>query len=723
MKVTVQSDGEARSDSLTRWVDMLRIVARQYRLPLSEQSARNAGAWQSSESEQKMVRAIARASGLGVRFSDAKEMRLTRWRLPLIARLDDGELALVTALEAEGGASVTLSGDDGMASRMPVDQLLESTIFFVIPRPARSAPDPRVDAYIRPYEEHWLRRILLRDAPAYGHVMVASIIANCLALATVLFSMQVYDRVVPAKSMPTLYILFIGVLLAIGFDFLLQRLRMEIVDVLGKRADLRMSDRVFGHALRVRTSARPRSTGTFIAQLRDLDQVRDLLTSTTVAAIADLPFFLLFLTILWFIGGVLALVPLGAAVLLVVPGILAQRRMRNYATEAMRESSLRNALLVESVQGIEDIKTLQAEDRFQQQWNHYNSVSGEAQLKLRGLTNGLTIWTRNVQNGVYAGVVFVGAPMVIAGDITTGALVAVSILGSRMMAPMAQVSQLLSRFQQARIAAQGLDEIMALPVDAPEAEQRIPLPAIAGSFALRQAAFAYGEPDAPPALTIAALDIAQGEKVGLLGRNGAGKSTLLQGLSGLMRPVAGEVLIDDLAMHQVDPADLRRDIGVLTQDSRLFHGTLRENLTLGAPQASAQAIWQALAMVGAAPFVKQLRDGLEHVVLEGGKGLSGGQVQTLLLARLLLRDPAVVLLDEPTAAMDETAERQFIQRFKPWAAERTVILATHRMRVLDMVDRVIVIDSGRIVLDQPRDAALRTMQQAKGQQAKASSAA
>ena len=567
------------------------------------------------------------------------------------------------------------------------------------------------------------RRILLRDAPAYGHVMVASIIANCLALATVLFSMQVYDRVVPAKSMPTLYILFIGVLLAIGFDFLLQRLRMEIVDVLGKRADLRMSDRVFGHALRVRTSARPRSTGTFIAQLRDLDQVRDLLTSTTVAAIADLPFFLLFLTILWFIGGVLALVPLGAAVLLVVPGILAQRRMRNYATEAMRESSLRNALLVESVQGIEDIKTLQAEDRFQQQWNHYNSVSGEAQLKLRGLTNGLTIWTRNVQNGVYAGVVFVGAPMVIAGDITTGALVAVSILGSRMMAPMAQVSQLLSRFQQARIAAQGLDEIMALPVDAPEAEQRIPLPAIAGSFALRQAAFAYGEPDAPPALTIAALDIAQGEKIGLLGRNGAGKSTLLQGLSGLMRPVAGEVLIDDLAMHQVDPADLRRDIGVLTQDSRLFHGTLRENLTLGAPQASAQAIWQALAMVGAAPFVKQLRDGLEHVVLEGGKGLSGGQVQTLLLARLLLRDPAVVLLDEPTAAMDETAERQFIQRFKPWAAERTVILATHRMRVLDLVDRVIVIDSGRIVLDQPRDAALRTMQQAKGQQAKASSAA
>ena len=289
-----------------------------------------------------------------------------------------------------------------------------------MPRPARSAADIRVDSYIRPFEEHWLRRLLLQDMKGYGHVAIASVVTNCLGLAGVLFSMQVYDRVVPAQSMPTLYILFIGVILATGFDFVLRRLRVGITDILGKRADLRLSDVVFGHALRVRNRARPTSTGTFIAQLRDLDQVRDMLTSTTVAAIADLPFFFLFLAILAFIGGSLALVPVVALIALLLPSLLAQRRLRAYATESMRETSLRNALLIESVQGIEDIKTLQAEERFQRQWNHCNAVAGEAQLRLRGLTASLSTWAQSVQNAVYATVIFVGAPMVIAGDITTG---------------------------------------------------------------------------------------------------------------------------------------------------------------------------------------------------------------------------------------------------------------------------------------------------------------
>lgn len=704
---------------LEDWLSVLRTLSRHYRLPLSEQSVRLAGAWRADGDERTMVAAIARASGLSARFLDSRSGRITRWRLPIIARLNGGELLLVTAIDAEGQAVYSGAGDNGLTSRMPLAELVAETAFFVMPRPARSAPDPRIDSYIRPYEPHWLRRILMRDASAYLHVMVASLVSNCLALATVLFSMQVYDRVVPANSSATLYILFAGVLAAILFDFALQRLRSTIIDVLGKRADLRISDRVFGHALRVRAQARPRSTGTFISQLRDLDQVRDLLTSTTVAAIADLPFFLLFLVILWSIGGPLALVPVGAVVLLLVPGLLVQRRMRALATEAMREGSLRNALLVEAVQGIEDIKSLQAEDRLQQQWNHYNAVSGEAQLKLRSLTNSLTGWTRTVQNGVYATIIVVGAPMVIAGDLTTGALVAVSILGSRMMAPMANVTSLLSRYQQARVAAKGLDELMALPVDQPEHENRIPLPAASGSFSVRSALFAYGnDPDAKPVLSVDRLDIAAGEKVAILGRNGAGKSTLLQGLSGMLRPIAGELLLDDLAMHHLDPADVRRDVGLLTQDSRLFHGTLRENLMLGAPQASAEAIWTALTMVGATPFVRQLGDGLEHLVLEGGRGLSGGQIQSLLLARLILRDPVAVLLDEPTAAMDETVERQFIQRFKAWASGRTVVVATHRMRVLDMVDRVVVVDSGRILLDQPREAALRTMQATRGQAAR-----
>ena len=675
------------------WLDLLGRVARQYRLPVSEQRARLAAQWDLGTDEEARIRTLARATGLGVEFAAAGDMRLTSWRLPVIVRLRDGEIALVEAIDGEGNARLTLAGDRGAQASLPLAQLTDGAIGFVIPRPSRSAPDMRVDTYIRPFQDHWLRGILMADAPSYGHVMVASVVTNCLGLAGVLFSMQVYDRVVPAASIPTLTILFL--------------------DVLGKRADLRISDRVFGHALRVRNRARPASTGTFISQLRDLDQVRDMLTSTTVATVADLPFFFLFLGMLWYIGGALALVPLAALVLLLVPGLLAQRRLRMLATESMRESSLRNAMLVEAVQGIEDIKALQAEERFHQQWNHYNAVAGEAQLRLRGLTNGLSVWTQSVQSAVYAAIIFVGAPLVIAGDITTGVLVATSILGSRMMAPMAQVTQLLGRFQHAKVAMGSLNQIMALPVDSADADHRIPLPAVTGDFSLRSAVFSYADPNAPPALVVASLDIPAGERVALLGSNGAGKSTLLQGLSGMLQPVSGEVLLDSLALHQVDPADVRRDIGLLTQNSRLFHGTLRENLTLGAPAASDAEIGEMLAMVGADTLVRRLRDGLGHVVQEGGLGLSGGQVQALLLARTLLRRPVVALLDEPTAAMDEGTERHFIQRLGTWSRTRTLVVATHRMRMLDIVDRIIVIDNGGIVLDGPKDQIIAQMRGAR----------
>ncbi len=707
MTVRAAPDADFRPHA---WIEAFHLVARQYGLPVSTETARLSDRWLHAKSDEERIRMLARHAGLQVHFAEPASLSLTSWRLPVIARMHGGDLAVITAVSASGEVSLAVVGEGGLQQRMDLAELVEASESFVVPRPAGAIPDARVDTYIRPYEEHWLRRILLKDRRSYASVIVASLVTNTLALAGVLFSMQVYDRVVPAESFPTLYVLFIGVLLAIGFSFLLTKLRTNIIDVLGRRADLRISDRVFGHALRVRNSDRPASTGTFIAQLRDLEQVRELLTSTTVAAIADIPFFVLFLAAFWFIAGPLALVPLGAMLLLLVPGWLAQRKLRTYATEAMRESSLRNAMLVEAVQRIEDVKTLQAEDPLQQRWNHFNAVAGEAQLKLRGLTNGLTAWAQNVQNAVYATIVFCGAPMVIAGDMTTGALVGASILGSRMMAPISQVTQVLNRLQQAKVGIQGVDQIMALPVDSPEHEQRLQIPAIRGTFSLRSAVFTYGDANAPPALAVPELEIAAGEKIALLGRNGAGKSTLLQALSGLLPPVAGEVLVDDLALHQIDPADVRRDIGLLSQNSRLFHGTLRDNLTMGAPNASDQQIAAMLEMVGADEFVRRTQSGLDYMILEGGLGLSGGQTQALLLARLLLREPSVVLLDEPTAAMDEATERHFIERFADWSKSRTVIIATHRMRVLELVERIVVIHNGAVKLDKPKHAALATMQ-------------
>lgn len=690
------------------WMAAFDHLARHFGLFPSGHAARLATQWESDGDPASRIATIARNLGLRTSFSQPEGFRLGSAHLPLIVELRDGSVLVVNATAA-GEASVVPYGTSGLESRVTLAGLLADARRIVHARPASQIPDERVDAYIQPYREHWLRQIFALDIKTYGNVLLASLVSNTLMLAGIIFSMQVYDRVLPAKSFPTLLVLFIGVLFAIGLDFTLRRMRLTIIDALGKRADRRISDRVFGHAMRVKSSARPRSTGSFIAQLRDLEQVREVLGSTTLTAIADIPFFLLFLVIFWFVAGWLVLVPLCALILLVVPGVLAQRRLRAHATEAMRESSLRNAMLVEAVQGIEDIKTLQAEDRFQRQWNHFTAVAAEAQLKLRGLTNSLTAWTHNVQMGVYATTVFVGAPMVIAGDITTGVLVGASVLGSRMLAPMAHLTQVLSRLQQARIGASSLDQIMRLPVDHPESESRIAMPTIEGNFTMRNAEFRYGDSTSPVALSVKALDIAAGDRIAVLGKNGAGKSTLLQALSGLLEPSSGEVLLDGLALAQIDPADIRRDVGLLTQNARLFHGGIRENLTLGAPNVSDAELLKVLSMVGADQFIRGLRQGLEYPILEGGTGLSGGQIQALLLARLLIRNPSILLLDEPTASMDEVTERSFISRFDGWSKGRTIVVATHRTRVLDLVDRVIVVEHGMVAREYSKDGFLASM--------------
>lgn len=693
-----------------RWLEALRLVAQYYRLPLSVQGVKLAAASIDPNSTDEMkLHAMARRMGLGIKLVDPQNINLSNWHVPFILELTDGQLAVVHKISTDREAGVWLSGEQGLEHAFPLDALVAQTRHVLLARPARTVPDARVDAYIKPFEENWLRRIIFRDLGSYSHVLVASFIANVLGLTGIIFSMQVYDRVIPAQSFNTLYVLFSGVVLAICFDFMMRRARMGIIDMLGKRTDLQMSDVVFGHALRVRNRARPTSTGSFIAQLRDIEQVRELLTSTTVAAIADLPFFLLFLVLFWWLAGPLVFIPLAAIAALILPGVFLQRRLRRHANEAMRESSLRNAMLVETVQGIEDIKSLQAEDRFQQQWNHFNAVTGEAQIRLRSVTNGLSVWTQNVQTGVYTLTVFIGAPMVISGDITTGALVGASILGSRMLAPMAQFTQIAGRLQHARIAKQGLDRLMQMPVDHPDSETRIHCPHIKGSYLLKNALFRYGDESSPPALLVRDLKIEHGERVAVLGRNGAGKSTLLLALSGLMDASDGEVLLDDLSLPQIDPADVRRDIGLLTQNSRLFFGTLRDNITMGAPDASDDEIQRVLAMVGADGFIRKLPQGLEYLVQEGGSGLSGGQKQAILLARLLIRDPSVVLLDEPTSTMDEATERHFIQQFAKWSAGRTVVIATHRTRVLELVERLIVVENGQIALNDTKERGLQAL--------------
>ncbi|MDV2440839.1 type I secretion system permease/ATPase [Acinetobacter gerneri] len=699
------------------WLQAVLTVAKHYRIEPSEERIRLELNWNKNQTVDDALVVITRQIGLSIRKVDFSADMLNPWRLPVLVGFIDGQVGVIEKADTQGNVSVQLSGDQGLAQTFTAETLSQVVNVAYILRPESSIPDARVDEYIKPYSDNWFWEIALRDWKRYGDIMFASLIANVLALATIMFSMNVYDRVIPSQSIPTLWVLFSGVCIAAIIEFSLKLARTHISDMVGKRADLRISDRVFGHALRIKNNARSKSTGTFISQIRELEGVRELVTSTTISAIADFPFFILFLAVFALISGQLFWVMLIVIPLMIIPGILVQKPLAKLAQEGLRESSIRNAILVEAVQGVEDIKLLRAESRFQNQWNHMNEVSATISMKQRKIVNFVMYWTQQIQGLTFAIVVLVGSFLVMKGDMTTGSLVACSILSSRMLAPIAQVAGILGKLQQAKTAKQGLDELMKKPVDQPERSQQIHRAALNGHYELEGVGFKYTEEDPKPTLMIPKLEIKPGEKIAILGRNGAGKSTLLQLLAGMQDPVQGKVKLDGVDINLLDPSDVRRDMSLLNQNAHLFFGTIRENLTLGAPNASDEEIIKALSITGAIAFVHEKKEGLDHVILEGGVGFSGGQRQAFLLTRLLLCQPNILLLDEPTASIDDVSEKQLIDHLKVWLANRTLVVATHRRAVLELVDRIIVVNERRIVMDGPRDQILNNSQPQQVQQA------
>lgn len=651
------------------WLQSVLTIAKHYRIEPSEERIRLQLDWNQNQNLDDVLQLITRQVGLNLRKVPFSLDVLNPWRLPVMVEFNDGQVGVIDKADTQGNVSIQLSGDHGLSQNLSLDVLKNTIKNVYILRPESSIPDARIDEYIKPYEASWFWSIVLRDWKRYVDIMFASLIAAL-------------------------------------FEFTLRISRVYLSDIIGKRADLRVSDRVFGHALRIKNKDRSKSTGSFISQIRELEGVRELVTSTTISAIADFPFFFLFLTIFAIIGGKLFWVMLLVVPLMILPGILVQKKLAQLAQEGMRESSIRNAILVEAVQGIEDIKLLRAESRFQNQWNHMNEVSADIAMRQRKIVGTLMAWTQMLQGLTYAIVVLVGCFAVMDGEMTTGALVACSILSSRMLGPIAQITGVLGRLQQAKVAKQSLDELMQRPIDQADRSHLVHKAALNGDFELKNVLFQYGEEDPKPSLAIRHLKIRAGEKIAILGRNGAGKSTLLQLLSGMQVPTQGAVHLDGLDLSLIDPSDVRRDMGLLNQNAHIFYGTIRENLTLGAPLATDEDILRALVVTGALPFVQEKKEGLDHLILEGGVGFSGGQKQALLLARLLIRQPNILLLDEPTASIDDVAEKQLIDHLKGWLAHRTLVVATHRRAVLELVDRIIVVNDGKIVMDGPRDQVL-----------------
>lgn len=691
------------------WAEAMLLAARHLGLSSSPELVRSAAAWAERAGDDQTIIDIAWSAGLSARFVELSAGELSPAMLPALLPIDGKHVGMIVAV-AEGQATIVSSANGTAVERsLPFGQLDADGIPRCLLVGERAAVrDQRVDTYLTDKPKSWLRDIFVSHWKTLAELGLGSLFANLLAVATSLFAMQVWDRVVPARSTHTLWVLASGVALALVLEFLIRTLRVSIADDFGRQADLKLSAMFFARVLDIRNDARPQSPGTLIAQLRDLEQLRELLTSSTLGVLIDLPFVIAFLFIIWVLGGPLVLVPLAAIPLLLLPGLVAQIPLARLSNEGLSEAALRNAILMESIYRVEDIKLLQAEPRFRRLWDRTNLTSGELGLQQRFLAGLLVNASQTVQQLAYAGVLVAGVYGILNGDLSFGAVLACSILTSRTIAPLGQISMVLGRIQNARVGKKALDTLLALPVDHDPAKDAYHKPALVGRYQFENVAYFY-DPLGKPVLNIPRLDIQPGERVAILGRVGAGKSTLLRLAAGLATLQQGRILLSDTPMNLIDTADIRRDVGAVMQESSLFYGTLRENLLIGNPRASDEQILEAMRLSCADQLLLKQPHGLDLKLREGGHGLSGGQKQSLLLARMFLRSPSVLVLDEPTASLDEATELAIIERMKAWLGQRTLLVATHRYALLALVDRIIVVDGGRIVRDGPKAEILKAV--------------
>ncbi len=706
------ADNKTAPVALDAWVDAILLAARSLGVRASPELVRGSSVWSKKFSRREdAILDIAMSAGLIGKF-EAKPLKdFTNDMLPALVPVSNEYVGVITMID-NGQVTFKVSAEGHVFERTlslnELDGVLQAPILTV--REKEQVRDKRVDEYLTENSKSWLMSIFTQNWTILFELCAGSLVGNLLAVATSLFAMQVWDRVVPSRSTNTLWVLASGVFIALLIEFGIRTARILITDHFGKQADLKLSSMFFARMMDIKNDARPRSPGSLISQLRDLEQMRELLTSTTLGVCIDLPFVFAFLFIIWAIGGPIAIVPLIAVPLLIIPGLLIQMPLKKLSNQGMQEAALRNAILMESIYRVEDIKMLQAEPRFRNMWHHVNKVSADISMKQRFLGGLLMNFSSTVQQLAYIFVVIYGVYLILDNQLSFGAVMACSILTSRTIAPLAQIPAMFSRLQNAVVGKKGLDGLLTLPLDHPGDKDAYHKPDLKGDYQFQNVVYSY-DPMSKPALVVPQFKVTKGERIALLGRVGSGKTTLLRLLGGLSTPQQGRIIFNGTNMGLIDVADIRRDVGFLLQDSSLFYGTLRDNMLMADPTASDEEVLQAMRLSCADQLLLNQPHGLDLVLRENGVGLSGGQKQSLMLARMILRSPNIVLLDEPTASLDEATEQTVIGNLRDWLGDKTMIVATHRYPVLNLVDRILVLDGGRILLDGPKDEILARLSQ------------
>ena len=557
---------------------------------------------------------------------------------------------------------------------------------------------------------HWFWSVVKVHWRSYGHIALAAFLVNMLALATPLFIMSVYDRVIPNGAIPSLIALSIGMGLAIVFDFVLRTVRSRMIDVTGKTVDVVLAANIFEHVMAVKMAQRPASVGIIANQLRDFDSVREFFTSGSVVSATDLIFAILFIGVLFMIAGPLAWIPLAMLPIMIALGLAVQRPLDRAMKRLQAESAARHGVLVESLSGLETVRATGAEARMQTAWERSVAATARSGEDVHFWAS-LALTSANVAQQITSLLlVIIGVFLILDGKLTVGALVAATMLAGRVLAPIAGIASVITRGTQTLSALKAIDRIMSLERERSPQRAYVARKIEEGRIAFENVSFAY--PNAPgKALDKVSFKIEGGERIGIIGRVGSGKTTVGRLLLGFYEAQEGRILVDGVDSRQYDPSDLRTGIGFAMQDTDLFFGKLRDNIALGKPEATDDEILAAARLSGVESFIAGHPMGYDMPVSEGGRSLSGGQKQAIGLARVLIRKPRVLFLDEPTAHFDVRSEAEFLERLKAIRGERmTIIISTHRLSLLSMVDRLLLFDNGRLVADGPRDKVLAILQ-------------
>lgn len=567
----------------------------------------------------------------------------------------------------------------------------------------------RSDETLKKQNKDWFWTVMVKSWPLYSEVLIASFLVNLFALVIPLFTMNVYDRVVPNHAIDTMWVLASGVAVVFIFDTLLKSLRSYFLDIANKNTDIELSSTIFQQVLGLSMSSRPKSVGSLANTVQSFEVFRDFITSSTMTVVIDLPFVIIFLIVIYLIGGNLVWIPFMVIPFIFIIGLLLQWPLIKLTRKSYQFSAEKQATLFESLAAIEAVKTSGAESKLQSRWEKVIDEAAKNMMKLRFVANSSVSLTNLAQQISTIVIVIAGVYMIANGDLTTGGLIACTILSSRALAPMAQVSTLFTRYFQSMNALESLNKIMGLETDIQDESRYLHRPTLKGDLDFKQMSFHY-QGDDINVLQHINFKIKSGERVGIIGRVGSGKSTIGKLILKLYLPTEGSILMDGTDYKQINPDDLRQQIGYVPQDVVLFYGSIRDNICVGAPFINDNDLIQAAETTGITNFTNHHPKGFDRQVGEKGAELSGGQRQAIAIARAILTKPDILVLDEPTSSMDDNNERLIKKNLNEFLSdERTLILITHKISMLELVNRLIVLENGKIIADGPKESVLNAL--------------